>query len=101
MRQVLEEIALSQRQNRDTKCHKQARNKKAIKQMNRTTSDELSRAGASRARPGQAPRGSAWFDCFPFECPDSFNDHSRPHFVCFKTVSSTDSTHYRPMKARL
>src|SRR4051812_37031576 len=54
MRQALKEIAPSQRQNRDTKSLKQARNKKAIKQKEQATPDEPSRVGATGAQPGWA-----------------------------------------------
>ena len=63
--------------------------------------DPSSARGRAQAQPGRAPPSSAWFDCFLLECFGSFDDRSRSLFERFKTVSSTDPTHYRPMKARL
>ena len=63
--------------------------------------DPSSARGRAQAQPGRAPPSSARFDCFLPECLGSLDDHSRSLFDRFKTVSSTDSTHYRPMKARL
>src|SRR3954469_6750376 len=109
MRQVLKEGAPSQRQNQDTKSLKQVRNKKVIQQKEQATLNEPSQAGAWRssarpdptsargqahAQPGPAPPSSAWFDYFLLERFGSFDDRSRSFHDRFKTVSSTDLTHY-------
>src|SRR3954469_12675020 len=63
--------------------------------------DPSSARGRAHAQPGRAPPSSAWFDCFLLERFGSFNDRSRFFHDRFKTVSSTDPTHYYLMKARL
>src|SRR3954465_15380662 len=116
MRQALKEIAPSQRQNQDTKSLKQARNKKAIQQKKKAPRGEPSRArawgarpGRTRARPGaelkpsqaELPPARPGSTVLLLGCLGSSDDHSRSYSDRFKNVSSTDSTHYRPMKARL
>ena len=63
--------------------------------------DPSSARGRAQAQPGRAPPSSAWFDCFLLERFGSFDDRSRSFQDPFKTVSSTDPTHYYLMKARL
>src|SRR3954470_18791914 len=115
MRRALKEITPSRRQNHDTKSLKQARNKRTIQQKEQATLDEPSRArawgarpGRTRARPGaelkpsqaELPPARPGSTVLLLGCLGSSDNHSRSCFDCFKTVSSTDSTHYPPMKAR-